>query len=395
MNRQNWSDDNSSQKSGVSDGISTISSISSPINSHYQEDLYASQSRQNNISNPEETTKHLTVLLNNILNSRGDYDILDNILRKRQLEIVVKLNPSDIIDDTDLNMISSEEKAEARNFIIRVLTRQQQMYSERNFHHLDNLSLKRMIPDIIYHWKKKTDPESVTISLPLPLVAPMITTPIRDRFLVPVNNDSVPITESTYVKPHPLMMANSGMSLEDCFDDSLSAASSISGLTSVSSHDNVVGLNRISSIDNINQPHIITASNIHPPNSHPGISHPSNSHPGTTHLPNSHPPKRINAHTNFISKPVARDAAVNISSQVDHGRSKKEQLESYIELCQPTTVIINATEVYNAYCQWCEQRSYEKYTRPMFTKSLRERWGDYEIKSDTGRSKGWTIMLPV
>lgn len=359
MDGNGW-DDNSSHKSELSDD-SNFSMFDS-INTQHIQSL---NTHKNDISvDPEETIKHLSILLNNILNSRGDYDILDNILRKRRLEIVIKINPSDIVDDTDLQTLSLDERAEVRSYIVRVLSRQQQIYSERNFHHLDNLSLKRMIPDIIFHWKKKSDPESVSINLPLPLVAPMITTPIRDRFLKSKNTNELS-NNSSYTKPHPLIIDNSEMSVEDESDAVSADSTSTSNLTISSPTENIQEFNTINSSNN-------------------------DIHKGNTNVSST----SINCQPKIISKTVTKPNTINLSLQINHGCSKRDQLESYIGLCKTSTIIINATEVYNAYCKWCECNKYEMYTRPMFTKSLRDKWGNYEIKSNTGRSKGWTITLP-
>lgn len=405
---RNWSDDNSSEKSDISlDGSSSI--ITSSIcadeqTSHDPEGARYSHPDQNS----EQTVRQLTTLFNNVLNSRGNYEILDNILRKRNLEIVVKVDPSDIISDNDLKTISLEEQAEARNFVIRVLSRQQQVYSERNFHHLDNLSLKRMIPDAISHWKKKSDPESVIISLPLPSVAPMITTPIRDRFLG-TSTESMP-----HARPSPLNIDNCEMSLENYFDDSISTATAVSFPSSSStstrdahrSPDIISDNNGTSSLRDKNP----VRSEIRAGN---GSGTSSESISTNDIVPNTTINARhINVQPSFISKPKPNLKPKSDSSSShptnqnmthtqnpthiginNHGHSRKEQLDAFIGLCLPSTTIVNATLVYDTYCKWCVNCNYEKYTRPMFTKALRDKMGTYEIKSDTGRSKGWTINL--
>ncbi len=358
--------------------ISDSSTVSTPSFDYNSSDNHV---ESNNVN---ETRRQLISLLNSVLNTRSHYDLLDEVLKTRGLEIVIRTDPSDLIQDSDLNSVQIEHRSETKDFIKRVLTKQRDSYAGKNFHHMDNLTLKRMIPEIVRNWRKgRTDISKLKIGIPLPLVAPMITTPLReqllsdgdfDRNLAELSRPSSPLSYTTE-------------------SDSISLSSSTSDMTSTRSLDQSIGRPKQSRHANvqIQHPHSISRS------SSSSGSVLSNQHINI--VPQNTTPQ--NKEQPIISLRDLPGIEREIQEQLkpSHGTAvtKKDQLNAFIGLCKPghnSGVNVNATTLYNSYCGWCVRYSNEKYTRPMVIDSFREKLGIHELKNSGGRSKGWNLILP-
>lgn len=385
------SDKSSDVSNHSSEEISETNSVLST--SSYEFDTIGSHKTNNN----HETRRHLHILLNGVLNNRNHYELLDDVLKSRGLEIVVRTDPYDLIQESDLKSIPPEQRSQVKEFVKLVLIRQRDIYAEKNFHHMDNLTLKRMIPDVVRNWRKgNTDIEKIVISVPPPMVGPMITTPMREQLL----SDSGSIRGDGSIRSEDefnrnlveLSRASSPFSF-GMDSDAVSLSSSVSDMMSTRSSD--VSNGRIRSINHsqTNFPvrfdqnaHISPSSSVDDLSSSAGIS--------VTSCGSSQQNHRTVLTMNDI--PML-EKSIREQTNPSHGRllTKKDQLNAYIESCKPSDNNVNATILYNNYCKWCEHYNYEKYTRPMVIDSFREKLGDYEVKNSSGRSRGWSLTLPT
>jgi hypothetical protein len=356
--------------------------------------------------NRNETRQQLVSLLNSVLNTRSHYDLLDEVLQTRGLEIVIRTDPSNLIQDQDLNSVKIEQRSDAKDFIRKVLTAQRQNYAKKNCHHMDNLTLKRMIPEIVRNWRKgRTDINKLKIGIPLPLVAPIITTPLRkqllsssefDRNLSELSRPSSPLSYTT--ESDSISSSISDMTSTRSLDQSIimSRPSRYSNTRhSNTRHSNSISKSSLSSSSNYS----LTLSN---PSSGSTLSNQCiNSFPPNTANSNQIPHNTTHSSQQILSLCDLPALEMDIQEQLNpsHGTAvtKKDQLNAFIGLCKPghdSGVNVNATILYNSYCRWCEKYSYEKYTRPMVIDSFREKLGPHELKNSGGRSKGWNLTLP-
>lgn len=356
--------------------ISNNSNVSTPY--------VSTPSHNYDSGNRDETSQQLESLLNNVLNDRSHYDTLNKVLKNRGFEIVIRTDPSNLIQDQDLNSVKIEERSDANHFIRKVLETQQKNYARKNRHHMDNLTLKRMIPEIVRNWKKgQTDINKLKIGIPLPLVAPIITTHLEKQLFSSAEFDR---NLSELSKPS---------SPFDYTTESDSISSSTSDMNSTRSLDQSIGLARPSRYFNTLVQHPSNTSQSSPSSSsnYPSIL----PNPSSDSVPLNTPPQTQQTLTLDNLNGLEMDIQEQLNPSHGAAETKRDQLNAFIGLCKPghdNRVNVNATVLYNSYCRWCEKYSYVKYTRPMVIGSFRTKLGPYELKNPGGRSKGWNLTLP-
>ena len=341
-----------------------------------------------NVENEEDKRKeyYFENIMLAVLDSDKLMDTLNDILSSNGFEIVDRIDPSNLIQDSHLKEIPASEKRQVRYFIEKVLEDHKNNYRKMNLCHLDSLTLSKMIPEIVHKWKKGiTDPSKVNLCLPLPPLSPeSANSKIQSRISDNQLNELFSESAKYIINRNSLNTSVTNYRHEN-----------ESSMFPQSSTFNISSTNKTSSrapSPNNTSSHALSSNNTSPralsPNQFQIVSI------GNNVKKSSYKIKTGESKFTLDDVPLLN---TNIEKQCKAGHipdSKRQQLYYYIKLCKSGPDCVNASALYNNYCDWCQMNGLDKYTRPMVIDSFRDKMPECEIKNSAGRSKGWALVMP-